>query len=306
MGPYRLLFYQKAIPRKLRKSVSPCNLLAFDREVMLKIPCPKTARISMDANGHASTAASTVVVYPSTPWSQIVQVGESDPAMAQAALERLCERYRPAIVGYFRVKLGNTNPSEDAEDLAQTFFVTRWIEKNFLQGVHRERAPRFRRYLATCLASFFKDWIRHRLTQKNNRGGDALPIAHPGIADGVDVAAPDSSDQAAIDEAIALRIHCVARQQLERESESPERLSRLGRFILAVPGSGDYARAADELKLSLANVKQIVRRWRSRYTEVFHKEVALLVENRSEALADDSEYLLGLVLRAAERGEQLW
>jgi hypothetical protein len=88
----------------------------------------------VNTNGHASTVSSLVVVYPSTPWSQILQVGTADPATAHAALERLCERYRPTIVGYFRVKLRNANAAENAEDLAQTFFATRWIEKNFLQG----------------------------------------------------------------------------------------------------------------------------------------------------------------------------
>ncbi len=100
--------------------------------------------------------------FPTTEWTLIVKaIQGGDEALAQAALERFCERYRPAIVNFFRKR----GQPERAEDRAQEFFLVKihrpWADRaGLLFDAERRPNKRFRSFLATALHRFLIDQWR--------------------------------------------------------------------------------------------------------------------------------------------------
>jgi len=101
--------------------------------------------------------------FPTTQWTLIVNaIQKGDHAAAEAALNRFCEKYRPAIVNFFVRRSGRP---EQAEDYAQEFFLTKvhklWEDRSgFLFSVQRDKTKRFRSFLATALHFFLIDQWR--------------------------------------------------------------------------------------------------------------------------------------------------
>ncbi|HSD15904.1 MAG TPA: sigma factor [Thermomonas sp.] len=105
--------------------------------------------------------------FQTTRWSLIAAATHAAPMHARSALEQLCCAYRPPVLAYIR-RAGHS--SNDAEDLAQAFFV-RFLERGWYTTADPQRG-RFRALLLTSLRHFLADAHAHDVAIK--RGGGML------------------------------------------------------------------------------------------------------------------------------------
>src|SRR2546428_12011285 len=61
-----------------------------------------------------------LVDFPPTRWTLVLEASEGEEGKAQQAIAELCEHYRSAIQGYFRMKCRDPHA---AEDLAGAFVL---------------------------------------------------------------------------------------------------------------------------------------------------------------------------------------
>lgn len=105
--------------------------------------------------------------FQTTRWSLIAAAAHATPMQARSALEQLCRAYRPPVLAYIR-RAGHS--SNDAEDLAQAFFV-RFLERGWYATADPLRG-RFRALLLTSLRHFLTD--EHARDVAIKRGGGTL------------------------------------------------------------------------------------------------------------------------------------
>ncbi len=106
-----------------------------------------------------------------TRWTLIAEVGGADPAVARAALEKLCGTYWYPLYAYTRRR--GYGP-EDAEDLVQGFFA-RLIGRETFATASRERG-RLRSFLIHQLECHLTDDIRRRAAAKRGGGRSVVSI----------------------------------------------------------------------------------------------------------------------------------
>ena len=104
-----------------------------------------------------------------TQWSIVRGAGASDPAVRQAALERLCAQYWYPLYAYLRRK---GRAPEDAADRVQGLFA-HLLDGERL-GAVREGPGLFRNWLLTALRNHERD-LRDR-EHAEKRGGGRAPI----------------------------------------------------------------------------------------------------------------------------------
>ena len=110
------------------------------------------------------SAARAAAQFATTHWSVVLAAGQMDTPQAGQALEKLCQTYWYPLYAFAR-RQGHA--PQDAQDLTQAFFE-RFLEKNYLKGVARERG-RFRSFLLAALRHFLAD--QRDRTQAAKRGG---------------------------------------------------------------------------------------------------------------------------------------
>ncbi|MGE0439715.1 MAG: RNA polymerase sigma factor [Gemmatimonadales bacterium] len=110
--------------------------------------------------------------FPATRHSLIEALGAADPERRRPAFDLLVASYWRPVYRYLRA-IRRMN-REDAEDLAQDFFV-RALEKDTLASFDPSKA-RFRTFLRVCLDRFGANW--HEAQGRQKRGGHlrAVPI----------------------------------------------------------------------------------------------------------------------------------
>jgi RNA polymerase sigma-70 factor (ECF subfamily) len=128
-------------------------------------------------------------IFATTLWSQVLSAGRGSPA----ALGRLIERYRPAILrvvaGYMAV---HGRHGHEPDDLAQEFCLY-VVEKreSVLGGADRAKG-RFRAWLRGCLRNWLHNWADRETAQKRG-GGRAVASLEAG-EDGRGVPEPAGAD----------------------------------------------------------------------------------------------------------------
>jgi len=96
--------------------------------------------------------------FTSTHWSVVLAAAQNGAPDNVSALEKLCRTYWYPLYAY--VRRGGYS-AHDAQDLVQGFFA-RFLEKNYLQSVNRDKG-RFRSFLLASLNHFISDeWDRSR------------------------------------------------------------------------------------------------------------------------------------------------
>lgn len=137
-------------------------------------------------------------LFPNTEWTFVIEVIQrGEPDRAVEAIGQFYERYRTAILSFFRIQ--GASP-ETAEDLTQEFFRSKILAPNagLIARADRHQA-RFRTFLRDCLKDFWTDHLRRGGARK--RGGGvphvgldeiqaaepaSLPSAPPEVEDGFD------------------------------------------------------------------------------------------------------------------------
>jgi RNA polymerase sigma factor (sigma-70 family) len=214
-----------------------------------------------------------------TRWSLIAAMRSDSSAVAQSAMETLCQSYWFPIYAYVRRR---GFPPEDAADLTQEFFA-HLLEKKLLSRAKQERG-RLRSLLLTALQRFLTNWKRDQQRQK--RGGSvphlSIDEAH---AEGLYARelADNSTPEVLYDRQWALAL--LQRTLLGLRS-GYEKLGRARRFDILKPALTDEldtTAAAEQLGISQPAVRSAVVRLRTRYRSALLAEVAASLDARTEA-----------------------
>ncbi len=240
----------------------------------------ETAPVAHESSSDAGRSARIIVEFPPTRWTLVLDAAEGDDAKAQQAMAALCELYRSAIQGYFRMKCRDPHA---ADDLAGAF-VLHLLERNRFRKFVKRDKMRFRNYLSRALKYFLCDH---------------LPAAPSEPVDlYLETAGEDSDIDKHIDAQLALAKHHRALAALHENygrHGKAVRAARLGSFLFEDPEGDEYQRVAADLGLTLNALYQAVFRLRSDYYERFRAEVSQTVGHGKEELDEETRYLMALL-----------
>src|SRR3990172_5100876 len=118
------------------------------------------------ATEQPDSTVSAASVFATTHWSVVLAAGQQHSPLAQEALAKLCEAYRPPLLAYAQAL--RLTP-EDAEDVTQGFFV-HFLTHNLAGKVARRGDVKFRSFLLRCFWNFLADERARRQAQR--RGGE--------------------------------------------------------------------------------------------------------------------------------------
>ncbi len=211
------------------------------------------------------------------------------------ALEDLCQTYWYPLYTFARRK--GESP-EAAMDATQSFFAD-LLEKSWINHADPTRG-RFRSYLLTVFRRFLND--ERKRQQAAKRGGDRVTWS-------IDAASAEQryqlepTDNITADDAFerrwAMALLDTVYTKLRDEFTKKDKLAQfnaLQQYLLAADRL-PYADVAEELEMSVSNVKVVVHRLRQRYRILLEQEVAQTVESTSDIDSEINSLLLALSRR---------
>jgi RNA polymerase sigma-70 factor (ECF subfamily) len=224
-------------------------------------PKPRTAETGPWQDGFATTR-----------WSVVVSAGRRTSPQSEQALAELCQAYWYPLYAYVR-RRGYRR--EEAEDLTQAFFE-RLLQKNDLQGLHRDQG-KFRAFLLASLKHFLaNEWNR---SQRAKRGGGIIHLSLDWQSaderyklDPPDTVSPDQLyDHAwavALLERVLLRLHdeCTA-------AGKAALFQRAKPFLMLGEETIPYREAGQDLGLDEGAMRVNVHRLRKHYRDLLHDEL---------------------------------
>ena len=212
--------------------------------------------------------------FQTTRWSLIAAAAQERPALARGALEQLCRAYRPPVLAYLR----RSGPAQDAEDLAQAFFV-RFIERGWYRDADPARG-RFRALLLTALRRFVLD--QRNAGHAAKRGGGTEMVD-----EGIDRAwDPGETPEQAFTRAWMSTILSSAWERLHEEwsrAGKREQFARLAPLLLERADSAELDALAQELGIRPNTLAVQLHRIRQRLRQLVRLEMLQTVGS-SEAL----------------------
>ena len=217
----------------------------------------------------------------STHWSIVLRAGQADDSDARNALAFLCQRYWYPLFVFVRRK---GIPLERAEDVTQGFFA-RLIEKQVLEQAAPSRG-RFRSFLLGSLQNFLaNEW--DQATAQKRGGGKALLSLDLEAGESKLRYEPshDLSPEKIFDRAWAVQLLELVVGRLRKEFSDKGKAGEfeiLQAFLAGRPTDASYERAAADMGVSLAAVRQAAHRMRKRYRELLRAEVAETVAKEEE------------------------
>jgi RNA polymerase sigma factor (sigma-70 family) len=232
--------------------------------------------------GVSQSTQSGAVAFATTHWS-VVLAAQGESTEADAALEKLCRTYWWPLYGFVRRE--GYKP-EEAQDLTQAFFA-RLLERRDLETVRQEKG-RLRSYLLASLKNFLSKARHREMTVKRGEGRPLVSLE--------DLLARERTDQEPADKLSADRIYerrwalTLLEQVLARlraEYDAADKLplfDRLKELLAGESSQPSQAKIADELQMTENAVKQAFHRFRYRYRQLLHEEIAHTV-----AAPDDVE-----------------
>ena len=225
-----------------------------------------------------------------TRWSLVLRARGSDDEERRAALEQLCRAYWYPLYAFLR---RSGRGREDAEDLAQEFFV-RLLDGRLLGAADPARG-KFRTLLLSSLQQVDADAWRAAHAQK--RGGGMVIVAIDSelaeerfLADKSEGGSPELAFDRAWAAAVMERAWARLRESYaEKAALFAELAPRLSGA--AVPGT--LAEAGARLGMSEDATKQAMSRMRQRLGEALKAEVAETVGS-PDAVQQEMRHLLAL------------
>jgi len=230
--------------------------------------------------------------FATTHWSVVTMAmaGQQNPPAARQALETLCRTYWYPLYAFVRRQ--GYGP-EDAQDLTQAFFA-RFVGKDFLSDVRRERG-KFRSFLLASLKHFLaNEWDRTR-AQKRGGGRVFVHLDDATAEERYRLEPRDDMSPEKIYErrwALTLLDRVLSRLRDELvEAGKAEQYEALKPFLLAGQGAIPYAEVAARIPSTPEAVKVAVHRLRKRYRELLRAEIAQTVSSPGE-VEEEIRYLL--------------
>jgi len=227
--------------------------------------------------------------FPTTQWTLIVNaIQRGDNAVAEAALNRFCEKYRPAIVNFFRRRGGTP---EQAEDYAQDFFLSKvhklWEDRSgFLFNVQQGKTKRFRSFLASALHYFLIDqWRKRKMPVAPEARVDDHSESESGA--GIDGREESEKIQHEVDRALAVQ---TIRDAIKKAQPSPYHVKFFN-------GEISQKEAAAALNQSEDAFTQSYKRFSQRLRDELRLAVAEMIHDEQDT---DSEikYFLSIFARS--------
>ena len=220
-----------------------------------------------------------------TRWSVVRGAAASDPAVRQAALERLCAQYWYPLYAYLR-RQGRS--PEVAADRVQGLFA-HLLEGNRFGSV-REGPGRFRNWLLTALQNHERDVRDSEQALKRGGGRPPIPIDADEGERRLELQGANTDDPAAaFERAWALETLAMARNLLEQEQRSAGRGRVFDALIECVTAEDEVrprAELAAELGMSAVTLRVTLHRLRARYRELL---VSVVADSLGERAAADEE-----------------
>jgi DNA-directed RNA polymerase specialized sigma24 family protein len=231
--------------------------------------------------------------FSTTNWSVVLAAIQSDPAVATAAFERLCQRYWYPIYAFLRQRGHDTH---SAEDLTQGFFHV-VLERQTLQRVEREKG-RFRTFILTALTNFLHN-ERDKVQTLKRGGGHQIVSLDGEFAESIyAVEARNGETPETLFErrwAIILVRRVLEELRLEYvQRKNGALFDALQLFFTGEPTATDYGRIAIDLSMEPDTVKVALHRARRRFGEVLRHEVAHTVA-RPEDIESELRHLLSAI-----------
>jgi RNA polymerase sigma-70 factor (ECF subfamily) len=212
--------------------------------------------------------------FATTRWSLVNNAGNSESPRHEIALNELCRRYWFPLYAYARRR---DEAHADAEDLVQGFFVSQFLQTNFLQHLNSKKG-RFRAWLLACFNNYSLNEWKRSCCQKRGGGADHLSI---------DWATADEKYQSqlmtadtperAYDQAwvVTLLEHVLSQLEQEMQAEGKGVLfEALKPCLTRNKDDFSYWAAAQQLKkMSEEATRKAVERLRQRYRELIYEEI---------------------------------
>lgn len=230
--------------------------------------------------------------FPTTHWSAVLAAGNETTPESERALESLCETYWYPLYAYIRRQ---GYPADRAQDLTQGFLL-RFLEKNYLRDVKRERG-RFRSFLLASIQHFMSNEGDRERAKKRGGGARVLPLINETAENRYALEPPDRFTPERIFErqwalAVLEQVQRELRQEFERAGKSHQ-FGYLSGFV-----TGDeppsYAEISVPLGISEGAARVAVHRLRRRYGQLLR--IALSQTVSSPAEIDDEIRFLQTVL----------
>ncbi|WP_051945085.1 sigma-70 family RNA polymerase sigma factor [Verrucomicrobium sp. BvORR106] len=237
--------------------------------------------------------------FPVTQWTEVVRAcQQEDGTRRQRAVASLCGEYWYPLYAFAR-RTGRSQ--HDAEDLTQGFFC-HVLERNLVANADRELG-RLRTFLLSIFKRYMSD-VDDKARALKRGGGqpavslDAQDAEQRYLCEPADAETPETLYQ----RAWALAVLQSAVESLR----STEHAGGNGRqFEILVPhlspdseaaGSG-YEGAAEALKTSVENVRQLVSRLRKKYRTCLRQQIAATLHEPGEEQIDLEVAALKAALR---------
>jgi len=229
--------------------------------------------MEMHSADRPSSLPARADIFVTTRWTVVLSAGRKSSPQSDRALGELCQTYWYPLYAYIR-RQGHSR--EDAEDLVQGFF-SRFLERNYLEGLSAERG-KFRGFLLASVKHFLaNEWDRAN-RQKRGGGIEHLSLDWHGADERYHLEPPDTASPDRVFDrqwALALLERVIARLREECVAEKKEALFEQSKSWLMVGESAiPYARAAQALGLDEGAVRVAVHRLRKRYRQLLREEIA--------------------------------
>ena len=212
--------------------------------------------------------------FPQTRWTLIAKSSDVDGQTRKKALTELCELYWPPVYAFVRSR--GQSP-HDAEDLVQGFFA-RLLERSDFACVDESRG-RLRTFLLTAVTNYMnKEWMKEN---RQKRGGDRVIVSlDDETAEGrvqtfalEDHLSPDRIFERQWGITLLEHVFALLREQSAAKGRLPIFEALQGTLT---PAGLDrpMSEIADELGMTLNNLKVASHRLRQRYAALLRETLA--------------------------------
>lgn len=221
-------------------------------------------------------------MFPATSWTLLSEATLTGDPAGRRALAELCEKYRPPVVRYLRIR---GFPEPEAEDLAQDLFA-QMLEKRWWKRADPKRG-RFRTFLLAVLQRMVFRQRERAKAQKYGGGLRYLSLDQMAEEEGWEPEA--AGPEPCFDYEWAQRILSLACAQVAERWQKAGRERQFAVYRRFIPGGQavpDYASVAAELGVTEVAARTAVSRLRDELGRALRFEIAATVRDPAEVEAE--------------------
>lgn len=223
--------------------------------------------------------------FPTTQWSVVLALSQTDPQRAESALQKLCGTYWYPIYAFIRQK---GHDSHAAEDLTQAFFQFA-LSRGTFQKANPEKG-RFRTFVLSTLENFLHNQWDWSTAQKRGGGRHVISLDEAKAEkiyaqEPADLRTPDKSFERRWAAVLVGRVLDQLRQEYEERGKGPLCLA-LQPFMTGEPTAAIYESIGLQVGVEPGAVKVALHRARRRFGELLRHEVAHTVSGPEEVEAE--------------------